>query len=475
MVFNSISFFIFFVIFFFVYWQLNNKANIKIRNLFTIIASYLFYGLWDWRFLSLIFLSSIIDYTIGIYLGKFKKELHRKLLIYTSIVVNLGILGFFKYFNFFIDSLNHLTGIFSIQLHTSTLEILLPVGISFYTFQTLSYSIDVYKRRLEPTKDVLSFFSFVSFFPQLVAGPIERASHLLQQFEIKKTFCYKTCVSGLRLMLWGYFKKIVIADNFSVLSDQIFNADSTNISGLTVWAGALFFALQIYADFSAYSDIAIGLSRMLGYDLMKNFATPYFSSSFGEFWQRWHISLSTWFRDYVYIPMGGSRKGLSRTHINVFITFLLSGLWHGAHINFVLWGSLHGIVLIVEKQIPYKLNRVFATPLVLILVVLFWIPFRAVSFDQLQNMTSGLINFSTYSLAQVQELTSEFSFNRLLALGIFTFVYFIIEFNMQLKDFSEWIDGKHQIIRYFVYYLLIIILFLIGNFSIKPSFIYFQF
>lgn len=333
MVFNSTTFLIFFILFFFTYWVINNRFNIAARNLFIIISSYIFYGWWDWRFLSLIAFSTIIDFSIGYLLSKNKSDLYRKGLLIISIIVNLGLLAFFKYFNFFIESLNELLMSFSMQVNITTLKIILPVGISFYTFQTLSYTIDVYKKRLEPTTDILSFFAFVSFFPQLVAGPIERASHLLKQFQVKKLFNYDLCIAGLRLVLWGFFKKIVIADNFGILADTIFNQDAS-IPGVSVIAGTLFFALQIYTDFSGYSDIAIGISKMLGFDLMVNFKTPYFATSFSDFWSRWHISLSTWFRDYVYIPLGGNRKGKLKTQLNLLITFLLSGLWHGANVTF---------------------------------------------------------------------------------------------------------------------------------------------
>lgn len=318
----------------------------------------------------------------------------KKLLLLSSIIVNLGILGFFKYFNFFIDSFSEIVSGITPSFNTYTLNIILPVGISFYTFQTLSYTIDIYRGRLKPTKDILSFFVFVAFFPQLVAGPIERASHLLSQFQKKQTFNYSKNVSGLRLILWGLFKKIVIADNLGILVDQIFNPSSP-VSGFTTLIGAIFFAFQIYADFSGYSDIAIGISKMLGIDLMKNFTTPYFSSSFSEFWKRWHISLSTWFRDYLYVPLGGNRKKEYRIFLNIFITFLLSGLWHGAQITFVIWGALHGLVLIFEKKINFKINKSIAMLLVFTITTLFWIPFRAENVSQLMILTTSLFNFSS--------------------------------------------------------------------------------
>lgn len=475
MIFNSASFLVFFLLFYFIYWIINNKFSFQVRNLFIVIASYLFYGWWDWRFLSLIFFSSAVDYTIGYLLGKEEKKRNRKLLLATSVIVNIGVLGFFKYFNFFVESFNDLLSVFSINSSLSTLEIILPVGISFYTFQTLSYTIDIYRKKLAPTKEVLSFFAFVSFFPQLVAGPIERASHLLPQFYSKKVFNHGTAVSGLRIVLWGFFMKIVIADNFGALTDKIFVVEN-NIPGISVLIGSLFFALQIYADFSGYSSIAIGISRMLGFDLMTNFSTPYLSKSFSEFWRRWHISLSTWFRDYVYIPLGGNRKGNARTNLNLLITFLLSGLWHGANITFLIWGALHGLALIIEKAFKKsKTTSVFAIPFVFVVVVLFWLPFRAENFSHLARLSESLVKFSHYSFEHLSGIINEFSPSRFLALSLVTLLFFAIEANMKLLDFNQWISKKNSIMRITAYYLLVIILILIGNFSVKPSFIYFQF
>lgn len=307
MLFNSIEFAVFLPIVFILYWFVTNR-ELGLQNLLIVVASYVFYGWWDWRFLSLIIFSTIVDYTIGLQLKKEEKQVKRKVLLWTSIVVNLGFLGVFKYYNFFLDSLYDLIPGLQVTLGFNTLEIILPVGISFYTFQTLSYTIDVYRRKLEPTKDFIAFSAFVSFFPQLVAGPIERATNLLPQFHKKRTFDYTKAVDGMRQILWGLFKKIVIADNCAEYANLIFN-NSADYSGSTLVLGALFFAFQIYGDFSGYSDIAIGTSRLFGFDLMRNFNFPYFSRDIAEFWRRWHISLSTWFRDYLYIPLGGSRGG----------------------------------------------------------------------------------------------------------------------------------------------------------------------
>lgn len=474
MIFNSITFLIFFIAFFLLYWQVNNRLPITYRNIFTILASYLFYGWWDYRFLSLIIASSALDYSIGLMMSNLNSKHKRKLLLAASIVFNIGILGFFKYFNFFIDSAGSLLSLFSISVNLTSLNIILPVGISFYTFQTLSYTIDVYKNKIEPTKDIFSFFAFVAFFPQLVAGPIERASRFLKQFQEKKSFSYSACVIGLRLILWGLFKKIVIADNFGLLADIIFDTSFT-ATGLTTLVGALFFAFQIYADFSGYSDMAIGVSKMLGFDLIKNFKTPYFSSSFAEFWRRWHISLSTWFRDYLYIPLGGSRAKKYRVNLNILITFLVSGLWHGANLTFVIWGGLHGLLLIAEKQFKLKLNRYIYSVIVFTAVTLLWIPFRAENFSHLAELSTSIFQFSSYSISVLTSVIEQFSILRFASLILVLILFLILESTLKALDFSEWINEKKPRFRYFIYYILIILIFLIGNFSVKPNFIYFQF
>ena len=341
MLFNSIDFAIFLPIVFLIYWFVTNK-NLTLQNFLIVVASYLFYGWWDWRFLSLILFSTVVDYTIGRLLGKEEKQRKRKTLLWISIIVNLGFLGFFKYYNFFLDNFITAFTFFGTQISASSLDIILPVGISFYTFQTMSYTIDVYRRKLNPTKDFIAFSAFVCFFPQLVAGPIERATHLLPQFYKRRTFDYSKAVDGMRQILWGLFKKIVIADTCAEYANLIFN-NSEAYSGSTLALGALFFTFQIYGDFSGYSDIAIGTSRLFGFDLMRNFNFPYFSRDIAEFWRRWHISLSTWFRDYLYIPLGGSRGGTWMKIRNTFIIFIVSGFWHGANWTFIAWGALNAI------------------------------------------------------------------------------------------------------------------------------------
>ena len=341
MFFNSIDFAIFLPIVFFLHWFVVSKS-LRLQNLLIVAASYLFYSWWDWRFLSLIIFSTLVDYLVGLALHKEENKSKRQVLLLVSILVNLGFLGFFKYYNFFLDNFVTAFSFFGAEFNTNSLNIILPVGISFYTFQTLSYTIDVYRRNLEPTKDFIAFAAFVGFFPQLVAGPIERATNLLPQFYTKRTFDYDNAVDGLRQILWGLFKKIVIADNCAQYANMIFN-HSTDYSGSTLVLGALFFTFQIYGDFSGYSDIAIGTSRLFGINLMKNFAFPYFSRDIAEFWRRWHISLSTWFRDYLYIPLSGSRGSTLMKVRNTFIIFIVSGFWHGANWTFIVWGLLNAL------------------------------------------------------------------------------------------------------------------------------------
>lgn len=342
MLFNSIEFLLFLPIVFAVYWFVLGDS-IKWQNGWLLLASYVFYGWWDWRFLGLIILSSFIDFSIGKRLDQTKAVKTRKALLFTSLAFNLGMLGFFKYYNFFVDSFVSAFASIGIGLSAFSLSIILPVGISFYTFQTLSYTIDVYRKQLKASNDPVAFFAFVSFFPQLVAGPIERASNLLPQFERERTFNYTKATDGLKQALWGMFKKVVIADNCAIYVNDVF-ANYESLPAGTLVLGVVLFAFQIYCDFSGYSDIAIGIARTLGFDLMRNFAYPYFARDIAEFWRRWHISLSTWFRDYLYIPLGGSRVDSQYKLVrNVMIIFLVSGFWHGANWTFLIWGGLNGL------------------------------------------------------------------------------------------------------------------------------------
>lgn len=361
MLFNSLEFFLFLPIVFVLYWFVFNK-NLKHQNLLILFSSYIFYGWWDYRFLSLIFLSTIVDYFIGLSIPKQKDNRRKKYLLWMSMLFNLGVLGFFKYFNFFIDSWIDMFSAFGYEMQSTwMLKIILPVGISFYTFQTMSYTIDIYRKDLKPTKDFISFASFVSFFPQLVAGPIERATNLLPQILNIRKFNYEQAIQGLRLILWGLFKKVVIADSLGPIVDNIFG-NYQDFGGGTLWLGAIFFAFQIYCDFSGYSDIAIGTSKLFGIELMSNFKFPYFSRNIGEFWRRWHISLSTWFRDYLYIPLGGSKEGKWKSLRNIFVIFIVSGFWHGANWTFIIWGGIHALLYVPSFIV--KRNRKFLTTVV---------------------------------------------------------------------------------------------------------------
>ena len=357
MLFNSPEFLLFLPIVFALYWFVVQR-NLRAQNVLLVLASYVFYGWWDWRFLGLIALSTVVDYLVGLQIDGAQEKRTRKQWLAVSLVVNLGLLCYFKYSNFFIDSWVDVWTAAGVTMHVSSLKVILPVGISFYTFQTLSYSIDIYRGTLKPTRSFINFAAFVSFFPQLVAGPIERASRLLPQIENRREFKYEEGVAGLRLILWGMFKKVVVADTCAIYANDIF-ANYTDYSGPTLMLGAVYFAFQIYGDFSGYSDIAIGTAKLFGIQLMTNFKTPYFARDIAEFWRRWHISLSTWFRDYLYIPLGGSRAGKWKSVRNVFVIFLISGFWHGANWTFIAWGGIHACLFL--PLLLRGTNRRFAT------------------------------------------------------------------------------------------------------------------
>ncbi len=484
MLFNSIDFAIFLPIVFILYWFATNK-NLKLQNFLIVAASYLFYGWWDWRFLSLILLSTIVDFTIGQKLRKKEDQLKRKVLLWTSILVNLGFLGFFKYYNFFLDNFITAFSFFGQDIQANSLNIILPVGISFYTFQTLSYTIDVYKRKLEPTKDFIAFSAFVSFFPQLVAGPIERATHLLPQFYTKRTFNYSKAVDGMRQILWGLFKKIVIADNCAEFANLIFN-NSADMNGSTLVLGALFFTFQIYGDFSGYSDIAIGTSRLFGFDLMQNFNYPYFSRDIAEFWRRWHISLSTWFRDYLYIPLGGSRGGTWVKVRNTFIIFVVSGFWHGANWTFIVWGALNAIYFLplllsnnnrnnLETVAQGKLlpssKEVSFMLLTFGLTVFAWIFFRAENIGHAISYISGILSPSLFSIPKLTGIYSG-ALITIILVGVFVLIEWLgREGQYGIQNLS---NIPQPIFRHLSYFMIAFTIMYFGNFS-ENQFIYFQF
>lgn len=480
MLFNSIDFAIFLPIVFVLYWFVFNK-NLKLQNLLIVIASYVFYGWWDWRFLSLIIFSTIVDYSVGLALARqsLDNKRKRRILLWTSIIVNLGFLGAFKYYNFFLENFVSAFSFFGAEVGARSLNIILPVGISFYTFQTLSYTIDIYKGKLSPTKSFIDFAAFVSFFPQLVAGPIERATNLLPQFYKNRIFSYPLAVDGLRQILWGLFKKVVIADNCAEYANMIFN-NSEAYSGSTLVLGALLFTFQIYGDFSGYSDIAIGTSRLFGFNLMRNFAFPYFSRDIAEFWRRWHISLSTWFRDYLYIPLGGSRGGTAMKVRNTFIIFLVSGFWHGASWTFVIWGALNALYflpLLLLKQNRNNLETVakgkylpnidelFKMGATFSLTVLAWVFFRAENVGHAFSYLSEIFSVSLFTYPEVFPIKLF-----VLLVGFLVAEWFGRENEFAIADLGEkW----HKPIRWGVYYALVISIFAFSG--SKQEFIYFQF
>lgn len=451
------------------------------QNLLLVLASYFFYGWWDWRFLGLIVFSSLVDYLVGIGLSYQESSVKRRLLLFTSITVNLGLLGFFKYFNFFAENFAQAFTFFGRPINPARLSVILPVGISFYTFQTLSYSIDVYKRKLEPTKDLISFLAFVSFFPQLVAGPIERATNLLPQFYQKRSFQYDQAADGLRQILWGLFKKIVIADNCARFVNEIF-ADYSSYSGSSLAIGAILFAFQIYGDFSGYSDIAIGTSRLFGFRLMRNFAYPYFSRDIAEFWRRWHISLSTWFRDYVYIPLGGSRKNQWIKIRNTLIIFLVSGFWHGASWTFVAWGFLNALYIIPLMFLNRNRrntdivaeNRLFPTfreagqiLLTFSLTTIAWIFFRSETIAAAFAYIAGIFSGSLFSKPEV------FPSTLLIVIILFMLVEWLQRGKQHALEFNFIPLLKPA--RWILYLGMLATIYFMGDFSSEYEFIYFQF
>lgn len=406
---------------------------------------------------------------------KTDRQKSRKILLGISVVTNLGLLGVFKYYDFFISSFIDAFSYFNFDLNVATLNIILPVGISFYTFQTLSYTIDVYRKKLDATNDFIAFSAFVSFFPQLVAGPIERATHLLPQFFVKRTFDFDKAVAGLQLMLWGFFKKIVIADNVGRIVNIVYS-DPGSFHGWSIIIATILFAIQIYCDFSGYSDIAIGCAKLFGFNLMKNFDTPYFSTSPKEFWRRWHISLSTWFRDYVYIPLGGNKSGFRRMQINLMLTFLLSGLWHGANWTFVIWGLLHGTAVCLQnfleqKNITFKLNKIVSGFLLFVFVCLGWVFFRADNVNEALQLLGNL-----FAQTQPHELLKLFpSSTTVMVISLSLMLFIILEILIRNSKADEYFNKGHFILKWACYYGIIIWILFFGALDEAPHFIYFQF
>lgn len=494
MLFNSFEFLIFLPIVFLLYWFVfdrlmsKSKHQLMLQNAFVVVASYVFYGWWDWRFLVLIGITSFCSWGSGVLMkktdaqefGNRQVEGRRKAITATNIVLNLSILATFKYYDFFVAEFARL---FNLSADGLLLKVILPVGISFYTFQALSYSIDVYRRKIEPTRDVVAFFAYISFFPQLVAGPIERATNLLPQFLKKREFDYSTAVDGCRQILWGLFKKIVVADNCATVANQIF-ADYSNMSGSVLLVGALFFAFQIYGDFSGYSDIAIGTAKLFGIRLMQNFRFPYFSRDIAEFWRRWHISLNTWFRDYVYIPLGGSRTTKAKIVRNTFVIFLLSGIWHGANWTFIAWGAYHAVLFlplilsgknrkytntVAEGRLLPTLKESGQMLLTFMLVVVGWIIFRAESIGDAWHYISGLCAGDVL-LAPYQFFVYPHNLT-----GCFVLVMLAVEWLQRSADHGLQISGiRFEWLRWLIYLALIAAMLMFKSFE-NSQFIYFQF
>ncbi len=492
MIFNSLEFALFFPLFFVIYSLL--YTNLKKQNLIILVASYLFYGWWDWRFLTLIMASTLVDFIIGLEIAKASHEKKRKKLLLISIFFNLGLLAFFKYYNFFIDNLISSFSFLGIKLQTRSLNIILPIGISFYTFQTMSYTIDIYKKKIKPVTAIISFAAFVSFFPQLVAGPIERATNLLPQFQKKRILKYEQVADGLKLVVWGLFKKVVIADRLAILVNNVYGSPN-EYNGVCLVIATIFFAFQIYLDFSGYSDIAIGAAETLGFKLMNNFNRPYFSKSVSEFWKRWHISLSSWFRDYVYIPLGGNKCSKKRLYLNLIITFTLSGLWHGANWTYIIWGALNGAYLIssiwvsniksqfiVESEDKKRLSNITKLCKIsttFILICLSWIFFRARTVHEalyiisnlhtgwaetIRKIISGSIPGMNFGLG-----AKEFVISCLLLLFIL-----IVHLLQRSKPLRETVKNLPTYPRWIFYYSAVLSIIYLGAYG-ENQFIYFQF
>ncbi len=468
MLFTSIEFFLFLPLTFAIYWLL--RKQLRWQNLLVVVASYVFYGWWDWRFLLLIAFTTICSYASGLLITQLR---WRKVALWSNIVLNLGILGLFKYYDFFATELARLLGCSGDSV---MLNLILPVGISFYTFQALSYSIDVYKGKIEPTRDVVAFFAYVSFFPQLVAGPIERATNLLPQFLRKREFDYAMAVDGVRQMLWGFFKKVVVADNCAIVVDIVWG-DIGAYGSMDLAVAAALFSIQIYCDFSGYSDIAIGCAKLFGIKLMRNFNVPYFSRDIAEFWRRWHISLTTWFRDYVYIPLGGSRVAKWKVVRNTFIIFLVSGCWHGANWTFLAWGAFHALLflplILLGKNRKYtntvaegrwlpRIKELGQMSLTFVLAALGWVLFRSQSIGEALDFYFALVNGGWHGFNPPKRAIA------------FVAIMLVVEWLQRSRAHGLDMSGvRHRTVRYACYLTVLALIFMYGVFN--ETFIYFQF
>ena len=469
MLFNSIDFAIFLPLVFCLYW-LVGRFGLKFQTWLLLIASYIFYGWWDWRFLLLLAFSSILDFFVGRFLHKEENNRKRKIFFMVSMMANLIFLGFFKYYNFFADSFAGAFSFLGQDITVKRLNIILPVGISFYTFQSMSYAFDIYRRQLEPVKDIVPFMTFVAFFPHMVAGPIQRASFFLPQFLVPKKFSYELATKGLKLMLLGFFMKLVVADRVGLYVDAVYENVYMH-SGWSYVVATVFFAFEIYADFAGYSLIAIGCALLFGFYMSSNFNRPYFAASLNEFWRRWHISLSTWFRDYLYIPLGGNKGGKLRTYFNLFATFVISGLWHGANWTFVVWGAIHGSFQIIEKQ--FKQAKFLKVPGIVSILMVFtitsfaWIFFRANNIHEASHIVTSIIT-NTGTGLYIGDI------------GIFAFSVFAIlalisaELVMEYYPNVSLLNHRLAYVRYATIILIVVLIMSLGVFD-GSQFIYFQF
>lgn len=481
MLFDSIDFLFFLPVVFLLYWFVFNRT-IRLQNILIVGASALFYGWWSPKFLLLILFSIVVDYVIGRGLARTDDERRRKLLLWVSLLSNIGLLFYFKYCNFFVENFIEAFTFFGGEIKSSSLNIILPVGISFYTFQTLSYTIDVYKRKLEPSRDPIAFAAFVSFFPQLVAGPIERAKNLLPQFSVQRTFVYSKAVDGSRQLLWGLFKKVVIADNCAKYASMVYD-NSELCNGSTLVLGVVFFAFQIYCDFSGYSDIAIGTARLFGFELKRNFAFPFFARDIREFWQRWHISLSTWFRDYLYFPLGGSKFGTLVSIRNIFIVYIVSGFWHGAGWNYIVWGALNAFYflpvfllksekyteIVAHGKLFPSFKEFFQVLFTFFLCIFAWVFFRTESIPHAISFLDGMFDSSLFTMPYLTD-DKPGNFFVLVFIG-----FIVLEWLGRDGQFAldKWIVWFNKPLRFVVYLSLVM---LITYFSgSTQQFIYFQF
>ena len=487
MLFNSIQFAVFLPIVFLLYWFVfdrfisKSKHQLRLQNIFIVVSSYVFYGWWDWRFLLLIAFTSFCSWGSGLLIGKAQTKKRAKTWMWLNIILNLGILALFKYYDFFVVEFAQL---FHLSTEGLLIKVILPVGISFYTFQALSYSIDIYRGKIEPTKDIVAFFAFISFFPQLVAGPIERASSLLPQFLKKREFDYDTAMEGMRQILWGLFKKLLIANNCAYAVDSVFYLHSrTPIPGSDLLLAAILFSFQIYADFSGYSDIAIGTAKLFGIKLSRNFNNPYFSRNVSEFWRRWHISLMSWFRDYVYIPLGGNQRSKLRTIINVFVVFLLSGMWHGANWTFIVWGLYHAVLflpsvlmgkksqsdIVAKGRILPSLKEMGQMFFTFCLVLFGWILFRSESISDFVQYCEELCQMGTLRACYRLFIQSD-----IWPKMVFIIIMLVVEWLQRDKEHGLVLDKMKPWLRWVICFIIVLMIACFTDNEIG-SFIYFQF